>query len=223
MLHLFSEGATDREVFLSAVGDQGWEIYPQKPKPCTVSAAEGYDAIRSAFALVKQGVAPVYLALDLDLADASSLYGRVEADARGLGVEVSSTAAGIFQIEGGELRVVPVGLPADERLKSLGVTKHAIDDFLVLLLLERSAYDGWASGEKKHPPRFETIEQGLPRLLESFRQNGVPVESSKQVLDVLCAMMAYRASPATLAQDVLRRSKGEVVRRILDPLAQSVR
>lgn len=120
------------------------------------------------------------------------------------------------------LKIVPVGLPRNPFLVSLGVKSHSIDDFLLVLLHERSVYDQFLEVEKLKTPDFETTFSGLKKAAETLRKEGISIDRSKQMLDLVRAILGFRASPATLAERVLKAAPSPIAEDLLRPLAEAI-
>lgn len=217
---LFTEGDTDRVVFEYAARGTAWRVHPQKPKPCTQSPqrAGDYEALAAAAGLVTQGVPMVAVALDLDSTSPADVFARAERCLRDRGLNLTG-GNGSYTFGGTRFTVIPVGLPDDPRLRELGVTSFALDDHLLKCLLETDVYGALVGREHLQAPAHSAAIQTMRDTATTLGTHGVTVSTSKQLIDLMRAILGFRASLATLAQRVLEVGPARVIDPIVDPLA----
>jgi hypothetical protein len=219
---IYTEGDTDRVVFEYLAA--GSKVYPEKPKPCTSKDArrQGKDAIvDDAISMIRQSVPRITIALDLDNGTAGAIYRQVEHAMRDAGISYDGVD-GKYTSGKTVLRVVPVGLPGHPILGEIGVASHTIDDYLVLLVLDEKVRNGLYAGKRIPSPPPVDMKLILKDSLALWRSRNIVATSSKQVLDVCCAVLCFRASPAELADGILKASPREVADTILSSLKKAL-
>lgn len=228
--YLCCEGDTDRTVFDFLNRDPRYLILPQKPKPCTIPEAtsteqlpsEGREvALNTGIDLVKANVPRVIIALDLDTYTETLVFEEVERTLAKHGV-IFTGGKGSYDCSGTKLSVIAVGIPQDPTLKDLGVTSHAMDDYLISLFLNGEAYTQVVQKRKLKAPAFEALLPTIKGCSETIRKSGVTVASSKQFLDLLRAILGFRASPSSLAAAILRHSPPAISAAILKSLSDAM-
>jgi len=123
--------------------------------------------------------------------------------------------------ENGESRiaVVPVGLPgiADE-VGIEGIAAFAMDDYLIRLALRGEVY---ASVSDFEDVPHDKVQAKLTRFTHQLRDNGLPIATSKRLVDLLKGITGLRASPAELA-DRLLDAAGADMAPLLAPIPEQL-
>lgn len=220
---LSCEGDTDRAVFRHIPNAQGYDILPDKPKPCTtrVSGGGNIRALEITVPLIRQGIPLVVTALDLDRGTPEILFARAERMLNEAQLAFTG-AAGTYVVGSTRFHVIPVGLPGHPTLQRLGIRSHAIDDYLALLLHEQETYEELMRRERLAGLVHADFCSTLLDTVSFLRSKQVQVDNCKQVLDVARAIVGFRASPATLADRILQCAPIETAQAVLQPLIQAL-
>ncbi len=215
---LCCEGDMDRVVFGRLPKAARYQVLPEKSKPCTAPPTAGAPkAFERAIDLVRQNVPIVVAALDLNGDAAADLYGRAETGLRKAGLAFSG-GTGRYTVSGTSFLVLPVGLKGNADLTSLGIASHAIDDFLVLLLLKAETYRGVVESNARPAPDHARAVDTVKSAAAHIRSTGVAFNSSKQILALFRAIIQFPASLASFADSVLRHAPPDVCESVLKPL-----
>ncbi|MBI3098922.1 MAG: hypothetical protein HYY93_11885 [Planctomycetes bacterium] len=203
--YICTEGDTDRVVLRSLVAADD-TVLPEPPKPNSSHEprpAGKEAAIDFAVGLIRGGRDPVFVALDIDDRDPAGLYDWVERELRARKVDFSG-ASGKYRSGSTSLRVVPIGAPGDKRLVALGITSFSVDDFLLLLTLNPQSWDTFLRIDRLRGPTSDRVPDILRATVDLWRSEGVIINRSKQMLDILMAVSGFRASPARMAEMLLQ-------------------
>jgi AraC-like DNA-binding protein len=123
-----------------------------------------------------------------------------------------------------KLRLVTTGLPDDVLIRSLGITRFAIDDYLLKLFLNESSLQEFCRSEKWLSWRSPSAEE-LRNVLQQMA--GVLVlrtrlDSSKRYLDLIDAAIGLRVSPKGRAVDLVKRCPTEILDQVFGDLRSAV-
>lgn len=199
-----------------------------------VKKTGGKDNIDLLLDVVERGEPEVFVCWDLDGNSEEGLLDdlvsklRSQAKSRNLALTACTIDRLKAEVNGCSVRLVPVGLPRDSELRKLGVISFGGDDYVLRLLLEKSVFDAFVSGEGlktlPHEKAIAKHKATADRLSEQLKQNGlVPLESGKRHLELLKAVIGFRASPATLACRVLSSTPEENWGSVVGPLVKFFR
>lgn len=115
------------------------------------------------------------------------------------------------------------GLPEDPTLKTLGVTKSTMDDYLLLLCLDPDAVRAFCEGARiAHKPVAADLHRLIAELGGVLRAKEVVIDSSKRYMDLVRAVVGFQGARATFAQDLIRKCPDLVRERVLGSLARQV-
>lgn len=103
---------------------------------------------------------------------------------------------------GGQAIVVPVGRRGDADLISrFDLEAFSIDDYLLLLSLEQPVFE--ACTDLNEIPYALAVAK-LEEIRRLMSNNQLPIRRSKRLLQHLWALTGFRASPATMAEQVVK-------------------
>lgn len=211
----------DRQVLGSLSKARGCTVLPQKPKPCTAARGGDRKARTDAIRLLGQGVPSVVLCLDLDSRTPEDLFASVEAELHQHNLAFVGSA-GRYGAAGTEFVVVLVGLPGDPKLSEFGVRSHAMDDFLVRMLLDPATYDGVVKSNKGPAPPHGAAVDFVKGVLGLAGRQGIPFDSSKHVLALFRLVIQFGASLARFAESILKHAPEDLRRSVLQPLEDAL-
>lgn len=214
---IVAEGDTDRAIIRAITG---LEVPPEP-------GVFGRDrAIRLAAVAAKQFNRRIVLVLDRN----GYTPARIDKDvAREIGKIWSGAAKRhegwlLHSSTSSAVRLVIAGLPGDPTLRSLGVTRFAIDDYLLLLCLDPEALGELCKkANLAHKPKAATLRGILDELVEKLRGRRIRIDSSKRYLDLVRAVIGVQASRATFAEELIRKCPDAVRARVLGTLAHEIR
>lgn len=153
-------------------------------------------------------------AIDLNDGDEERLYQSVQTRLQPK-FEVTVVQPGVLKVDQASLIVIPLGLPGDQELAGLGISRHSIDDYILKILLMDDKTLELLSGRRlKGIPLKEVIQKQLTVL----RGQGLDVTSCKEVLLIAKAVMGFRASDATLAVKVAEIADVSLMNRVTSGL-----
>jgi hypothetical protein len=169
------------------------------------------DAIRE---LLTQGVLSFAVAQDID--DGSpeqtlqSIQGTVYSH---LGLNPPrGPAPKKIEVEGRTIAVIPMGLHQDSTLGELGVTSHAMDDYLIKLLLEDATLR----------PEGRPLEPLLSQLIPPIRAYRGTFVSSKELFQLIKPIVQHGFSDSGVVHSLFQNANSNVLRSVLAPLLTDV-
>lgn len=112
---------------------------------------------------------------------------------------VSIVSAG----NGAQAAIVAVGLSDDASIRDAEINWFAFDDYLVRLTHDRKVYEG-TSQLNEFP--YELASKKIAEISDLMRRNGVPLDKTKRVLQMLMGITGFRSSPAEIAARLIRSS-----------------
>lgn len=210
-----TEGDVDRVVVESWLRGTGYEVLPKRNAPGARGKAA---AVQTLHALLTQGMTRLVLALDLDEGSEADLRDFVEKTLRSRCTSDEKTTlrvdtTGIALLDG-RAALLPVGLPTDARLGSLGVTHHSVEDYLIVALHDDECLSRFATAERKNVrvPSGLTAAKDLwndiSNRVRDCRARGFELKSAKSVLQFFCALVGFPARASTLAERLIEVSAG---------------
>ena len=193
-----TEGDLDRLIVERMLRGLGPKVLPLQGAP-----TKGKDAaIRLAVAELAAGARRVVLALDINGGTRESL--RVEVERR---LASSSSKVCLW----------PVGLPDDPVLREYKLSRYMVDDLLVKALHDPECLATFARSEDKvRIPAGSNPWDAVKRLVKSARDDGYPVDSSKDLLRIFLALVRFGGSLTTLGERVIRCATGTAADAIFD-------
>ena len=107
-----------------------------------------------------------------------------------------------------DVRVIPMGLPQNQTLAELGVAKHELEDYLVLLILRDP-------GLRESLPDLEPL---LKEMLPKIRENDGPFDSSKEIFQLIKPLVQHGFSDVGVIQKIIPSVDLQVLKTVLGPL-----
>lgn len=117
-----------------------------------------------------------------------------------------------------------VGLPHDEELRTrYGLEEFAIDDHVFRLSCDLDVY---AAVPDFADVAHDVAQRKLNEMANLLRDNGLPIRRTKRFLQLLRAIVGFRASSATFIDRLMKKAIEAVgahrVRELLGPLADDL-
>jgi hypothetical protein len=169
------------------------------------------DAIRE---LLTQGVLSFAVAQDID--DRSpeqtlqSIQGTVYSH---LGLNPPrGPAAKKIVVEGRTVDVIPIGLYQDATLTSLGITRHAMEDYLIKVFLEDA-------GLRQRAPELQGL---LSEILPTIRRFDGSFNSSKELFQLIKPVVQHGFSDTGVVNKCFTDADPDILRSVLAPVLADV-
>ena len=151
------------------------------------------------------------VALDLNTNTPSEFFGKVKSDLGSIcGRPPEEIEEGIFKAGESFVHIIPIGLPEDERLKTLEIKRHSREDYLLKILLEDVKLT-------RNIPDFPML---LKKSIKFFAEEGIRAESSKDLLQLAKFILHEDFEPGDKAftTQVLSRADLEVIKRATEDI-----
>ncbi len=116
----------------------------------------------------------------------------------------------LFQIGDVTLAVIPMGLQNDPDLIALGITNHAMEDYLIKLLL-------LDEGLRRAVPGFGNL---VSQLASTIRSYNVPFDSSKDFFQLIKPIIKEGYSDTGVLEGLFWNSNPAMLRRVTGPLLE---
>lgn len=116
-------------------------------------------------------------------------------------------------VAGRVIDVIPMGLHQDGTLSVLGITSHALEDYLVKLILEDPSL-------RRNAPELHTL---LHQVLPAIREHQGPFVSSKEVFQLIKPVVQHSFSDTGVVQTLLREADISILGSVLSPLLGDVK
>jgi hypothetical protein len=117
-----------------------------------------------------------------------------------------------IEVAGRTVYVIPMGLRQDSTLAALGVTSHAMDDYLIKLVLEDV-------GLRQKAPE---LGQLLFDILPTIRKYEGPFERSKELFQLIKPIVQHSFSDTGTVQKIFAQADPNILRRVLAPVLADV-
>ena len=121
-----------------------------------------------------------------------------------------SPSGDTFRVAGKTVFAIRVGIPEDPDLRNLGITGHAMEDYLMKLLLADHPL-------VKAVPKFRQL---VEELLETIRTYDVPFTSSKDLFQLVKPIIKLGFSDTRIVERLFERADEQVLREVMAPLLQ---
>ena len=113
-----------------------------------------------------------------------------------------------FMVRDITVAVIPMGLPGDPDLNDLGITSHAMEDYLIkLLLLDESL--------RQDVPQFREL---ITELIQTIRSYGVTFDSSKELFQLVKPLIKLGFSDTVVVESLFRKADADILRSVMEPL-----
>ena len=104
--------------------------------------------------------------------------------------------------------VVPMGLPDDPELRALGMTSHAMEDYLIkVLLLDRTLR-----------PDVPELRQLIEELTATIRRYSLTFNPTKGLFQLIKPVIQLAHQDTAAVSRLFRNADGEIVRSVMEPL-----
>jgi hypothetical protein len=150
--------------------------------------------------------AQLILLRDLGSATEEELQTEIDKNLQTLGkVKQVEAMHWLFVESGATLHLIPVGLPDDDDLKSLGIRRHELESHLLRFLFDHPEK---CIHERTERPIVEP-KKLLQEILPIIRRYDPPLDSAKDVFQVLKGALGWTGGPSDWIGKLLRDVKIE--------------
>lgn len=207
---IITEGPTDRAVMKAVLkkmgmGD-GYEVYPDKqpPKP-------GRDAAIDYFISLTKARSYALLLLDFDDHDMDGLKQDVQKRANKKGVKINTD------------RIIGVGMKGDRTLKKYGITRFAMDDYIFGLFINPGVFKILQRHEKHLKGiEYDRVIEKLGSIQELFKDNGIPILSTKRYIPLIQATTGWVLGPGTLYAKVIKSAPKDKIEKFFKSILNAI-
>lgn len=173
-------------------------------------------------ALVRTGFRQVGIALDMDDKDEEYVYRRVfDVLSNEFGTDcLEKISSNEMNVKGTSLVVLPMGIREEPFLQEFGVKKHEVEDYVMKILKEDDNLVKVLTNDK-----FDSnaLIECLRKARDSLKPKCIELISSKQLIDLVQAIIGFRASPATFVKGVVSNSSSEILDNVTEDLMRNLR
>jgi len=166
------------------------------------------DVIRG---LLVQHVAEITVAQDVDSGSPEDLVESTQQIAHSyFGLQpLGPTPEGqTGSVEATTIQVIPMGLHENQTLTNLGISKHEMEDYLIMLTLEDP-------GLRQNVPELSSL---LANILPTVREFEGDFNSSKELFQLIKPMIQHGFSDTGVVQKLVRDADQDILRSVLAPL-----
>ena len=117
-----------------------------------------------------------------------------------------------FRIRETRVTVIAVGLPGNRNLMELGISHHALEDYLIELVL---------SDSRLRPEHIDFL-QLLRELVDTLSRHQVWSGSSKDLFHLMMPIGKWGYSETGVVEALFENANPEVLRRVMSPLVERV-
>jgi len=117
-----------------------------------------------------------------------------------------------IEVEERTITVLPVGLYQDDALVSLGITSHAVEDYLIKLLLEDASLRQECLG----------LQSLLMHILPVVRSHNGPFNSSKELFQLIKPIVKHGFSDTGVVQSLFANADPDILRTVLADVEQAL-
>jgi hypothetical protein len=117
-----------------------------------------------------------------------------------------------LQVEGRTIAVIPTGLRQDGTLAALGVTSHAMEDYLIKLLLEDADL-------RQRAPELQGL---LSEILPTVRRYDGDFNSSKELFQLIKPVVQHGFSDTGVVRSLFDHADPTILQRALAPVLADV-
>ena len=204
---LIVEGNTD-EAFFNALLRR---LYPNS-SDITVENTQGKAAIPNAVrAHLRFGVSELAVAQDIDDGPPSRVLQSVQ-NAAYSAFDITPPGGppmdSFVTFEGRTVYILAMGLYQDSELKDLGISKHALEDYLLKLVLEDPALQ----------VNVRELRVLLDSILPSVRDHDGWFDSSKDLFQLIKPLVQLGFNDTGVVQKMIEDADEEILRSVLAPL-----
>ena len=204
---LLVEGLTDAAFFKALIGRLYGDVFE-----VAVENTEGKYGISDAVkAHLQSGVVELAVAQDIDDGPPTRVLQSVQGaaySAFGLEPPGGPSTDPIITVEGRTVHVLAMGLYRDPTLVELGISRHALEDYVVKLALEDQ-------GLQENVRELRTLlDQMLPRI----REREGPFNSSKDIFQLVKPLIQHGFNDVGVVTKLVQDVDEGILRSVLSPL-----
>jgi len=173
-------------------------------------------------ALVRTGFRQVGIALDMDDKDEEYVYRRVfDVLSNEFGTNcIEKISSNKTNVKGTSLIVLPMSIKGEPFLQEFGVKKHEVEDYVMKMLKED---DNLVKALSNDNFDSNALIECLRKALDSLKPDCIELISSKQLIDLVKAIIVFRASPARIVREVVSNSNSEILENVTEDLMHDLR
>jgi hypothetical protein len=181
-----------------------------------LTIAWGRDQIRPTMgALLRRDVTELVVAQDIDNGNPEQVVQSIRDSVHeelGLPSPGGGPDSRKIEVTGRTVYVLPMGLYQDDTLSALGVTSHAMDDYLIKLLLEDA-------GLRQRAPELSRL---LSEILPTIRRFDGSFNSSKEIFQLIKPIVQHGFSDTGVVQSLFENADPNILRSVLAPVLADV-
>jgi hypothetical protein len=113
-----------------------------------------------------------------------------------------------IEIEGGSVTVIPMGLYQDPLLSQLGVSRHAVEDYLINLILEDVDL-------RQECPELSLL---LSEIIPTIQQYDGSFDSSKELFQLIKPIVQHGFSDTAVVRKVIQDANEDILRAVVAPI-----
>lgn len=117
-----------------------------------------------------------------------------------------------IEVEGRTVSVIPMGLDQDATLASLDITRHAMEDYLIKLLLEDA-------GLRHRVPELQRV---LSEILPTIRRYNGNFNSSKELFQLIKPIVQHGFNDTGVVHSLFDHADPDILWRVLAPVLADV-
>ena len=170
------------------------------------------EAVRG---LLNTGVRELVIAQDIDRISSEQTVqsiGQMVYSHLGIARPTTSNPSREFSLEGGGLRVIPMGLENDGALFSLGVANHELEDYLMKIILE----------DPHLHEEAPNLTELLLEILPAIRNHDGVFDSSKELFQLIKPVVQHGFSDTAVVRKVIQDADEGILRAVLSPVLEDL-
>lgn len=117
-----------------------------------------------------------------------------------------------FSVADRAIGIIPVGLHQDPALGAFDISEHALEDYMIKLILEDAEL-------RKNVPMLGSL---IPQLLPAIREKDGPFDKSKELFQLIKPLIQHGFSDTGVVEKVVKDADEGVLRSVLAPLLADV-
>jgi len=208
---LVVEGRTDAALFRELFD----RLYPQQISAAVRDGEGKYQTSGIVRGLLRTGTRDLVVSQDIDDdTPDNTVTSLLSMVCSHLNVPVPSGphSARHFAVADRTIGIIPVGLYEDPSLRALGVSQHALEDYLIKLFLEDA-------GLRENVPELGSL---VLQILPAIREKDGPFDKSKELFQLIKPLVQHGFSDTGVVEKVVKDGDEGVLRSVLAPLLADV-
>jgi hypothetical protein len=181
-----------------------------------LTIAWGRDQIRPAMgALLRRDVAELVVAQDIDEGSPQQVVQSIRDsvyEELGLPRPRGQPDSRVIEVTGRTVHVLPMGLYQDPTLASLGITSHAMEDYLIKLLLEDANL-------RRDVSELRSL---LLQILPVIHEHDGSFPSSKDLFQLIKPMLQHGFSDTRVVEWLFQSADPDILQSVLAPVLADV-